>query len=277
MIRREAHGQFVLITQHDHALLAGRLARRFGNARFARPQPAEPTLRGIDLHDSGWPLHDQAPTLNARHLPLDVFETPRDIGLKVWTASVERAAAENLYSGLLVSLHVLSLSQLLADLHRSPRDQFEINKFQHREIERQEEFRRELGLPTDLPLKMGLAEPRIDPREDELTFNFRLLQAMDRVSLALCCTNEPFDQIKNLPPQPGEPGLAVKLQKDGPTGLIVEPWIFDSPQLAESIICRRLPATPLADDVALAAAYAAAPEETLFFTLREQNSRAAAR
>ena len=63
MIRRRAGNEFWLFTQHDHALLSGQLAAEFGNAAFAPPDPREPVLHGIWLHDSGWPLHDDAPTL----------------------------------------------------------------------------------------------------------------------------------------------------------------------------------------------------------------------
>ena len=103
------------------------------------------------LHDCGWPLHDDEPTLNRDGKPLDVFETTREIALQVWTASVERAAAADRYAGLLVSLHVLSLSvfassqtQLRAREVRPERaggTKFAVSKFQHREIERQEDLR----------------------------------------------------------------------------------------------------------------------------------------
>src|SRR5918996_3103727 len=98
MIRRDADGEFLLIAQHDHALVAGVLAEHFGNQRFAQPEPRDATIRGVSLHDSGWPLHDDEPTINPRGLPSDVFETTRPVALKVWTASADRAAAEDPYA-----------------------------------------------------------------------------------------------------------------------------------------------------------------------------------
>src|SRR5215207_5051766 len=99
MIRRKHGSDFLLITQHDHALVAGQLAEVFGNDHFAAPLPREQTLAGVNLHDCGWPLHDDQPTLNPDGLPLDVFETPRDIGFRVWTASVERTIEMDAYGG----------------------------------------------------------------------------------------------------------------------------------------------------------------------------------
>src|SRR5215207_9949665 len=109
MIRRRVENEFWLITQHDHALLSGELAKHVGNKLF--DPPSESAIKGISLHDCGWPVHDDQPTLNSKHLPIDVFESTPEIGLKVWQAGSERAAAAgDDYAGLLVSLHVLSLS-----------------------------------------------------------------------------------------------------------------------------------------------------------------------
>lgn len=275
MIRRreDSTGSFALIAQHDHALLSGKLAEQLDFRLLARPEPYEPVMLGIALHDSGWPLHDEHPTLDARGLPLDVFETPSEIGLKVWTASADRAAEVHPYAGLLVSLHVLSLSQLLASQPTSPRDNFEINKFHHREIERQETLRRALGLRTDLPSKLGLAAKHVDAREDALRFHFHLLQAMDRVSLALCCTNEPFNRIAKLPFAPGGEDRSIAFD-DGPAGaLSLDPWLFDADELREQVPFRRIAARSYADDEDLRAAFAAAPLETLTFTLSRSQDR----
>jgi hypothetical protein len=272
MIRRETPGHFLLITQHDHALLSGRLAEKIGNEFLSRPEPWDQVVQGITLHDSGWPLHDDSPTLNRAGLPLDVFETPREIGLQVWRESVEHAAAAHPYAGLLVSLHVLALSQLMSNMRPSPRDRFEINKFQHYEIERQEALRVKLGMRTDLPLDMGIARAGIDPVEDHLCFNFRLLQAMDRVSLALCCTNEPFHEINRMPRAPGGQPWTVALIKHGAAELNVEPWLFDCDSFQVEIGARRLPHHSFASITEFQDLYRQAAIETLTFQLHRKNT-----
>jgi hypothetical protein len=152
MIRRQVGDEFWLIKQNDHAIISGQLAQAVGNVRF--DAPALRAVRAIELHDCGWPTHDENPTLNTRRQPLDVFETPRRIGLSVWTESSNRAAAEDAYAGLLVSLHSLSLSILATTMTpfaherfdpNDPRGRFEVNQFQHRQIELQEELRGRLG------------------------------------------------------------------------------------------------------------------------------------
>jgi hypothetical protein len=271
MIRREEGESFLLIAQHDHALLAGEMAERFGNDAFARPVPYAETIQGIRLHDCGWPRHDEAPTLNKDRRPLDVFETPREIALKVWAASADRAAAEHAYAGLLTSLHVLSLSVFAStqtdfehekfDMDNAP-DKFAVTKFQHHEIERQQLLRQKLGLRTDKPLHHGMTREIGQKTEDQLTFNFRLLQAMDTLSLAVCCTKPPAHETHDLYPAPGKTPLRLKLGRRG-NDLMVSPWPFADNDVELKIPATRVPKRAYVDDEELRRTFAAAPAELI--------------
>ncbi len=143
MIRHRRGDEFFLVTQHDHAL-AGRFARHLGNATFEPPSPLQPVMDGIALHDCGWPLHDDRPTLNDRGEPLHVLESPMSIATRVWGESARRVAAHDPYAGLLVSLHVMGLSFIAMRDDDQPHERaraaevFELNKFQHRQVELQE-------------------------------------------------------------------------------------------------------------------------------------------
>jgi hypothetical protein len=268
MIRREQAGSTLLIAQHDHALLAGRLAGQFGNDRFPRPEPFEATVRGVMLHDSGWPLHDDNPTLNDFGLPLDVFEAPRSIALAVWAAGADRAAQADPYAGLLTSLHVLALSVYAVTLSwnqpgkYSAQDLFAVNKFQHREVERQESLRRQLGMRTDRPLEYGLSREEGDAAEDQLKANLRLLQAMDQISLAVCCTAPPMPQTLDVAKISGGRPLSFCLLRSG-DDLSVGPWPFAGDEIALQVPARRLPAGPFASQASFQAAYASAVVEML--------------
>jgi hypothetical protein len=272
MIRREMGSEFGLIRQDDHAALSGQLARHFGNVKFARPVPFESVITAVHAHDGGWPLHDDLPTLNNKQQPLDVFETPLSIALKVWTASAERALALDPYAGLLVSLHVLSLSgQAGTSLQKMDAfnlaQRFELNKFQHREVERQEALRRQLGLRTDLPLNLGLPGRHASERDDVLLFNFRLLQAMDLLSLSLCCTTLPASKSHDLFLSPGGKPVHLSITRPSPFALIVDPWPFDIAALDMEIPVRKIPAREYHDDPDLQKALAWAPVDQLALVL----------
>jgi len=284
MIRRQMGSHWLLITQHDHARLAGQLAARIGNHFFDRPQgnngPNQSFIDGVTLHDSGWPLHDDQPTLNRAGEPLDVFETTPAIGLKVWSESVQRAAAASDRAGLLVSLHSLALSiDATTDGQRkhekfdltSPASRFEINKFQHRQVELQESLRKRLGLGTDLPLNQGLALSSDLPAEQEIVFQFRLLQAMDALSLAICRTKPPALQIRPVLARPGGRPLSLRLRRSNDQILDVSPWPFDVEQIQVEVPFRRLAAEPFSPDAigekTFREAYGLAQEERFTATI----------
>lgn len=269
MIRHRHGDQFFLVTQDDHARLAGALASRVGNSTFARPEPFEQVVAGVRLHDSGWPLHDDCPTLNAQKLPLHVFESPVEVSTAVWSESVRRAAAAGDYCGLLVSLHVMALSSIAQSHHAGPdkrlthaRELFELNKFQQNQIEAQENFRARLGLRTDLPLQYGLAPRSTSAAEDLLLCNYNLLKAMDRVSLALLCSEPLFETIDGVFPRPGEQPIELRLRHVGEWTLRMDPWPFDVPRIDLLVPCRRVPARPYQNIDEFREVYAASPVES---------------
>lgn len=269
MIRHRHGDDFYLFTQHDHALLSGRLAEQIAGSIIARPSPS--AIKGIALHDCGWPLHDDEPTLNSRGEPLHVFETPPEIATRVWKASTLRAANIDPYSGLLVSLHVLHLSLMAHASPPSPGDVFELNKFQHAQIELQERLRPQVGLRIDRPLTHGLAPPGSGPAEDELLFHFRLLRAMDALSLALLCSEPLSITMEGLMSQSG--GNAVDFSLTRPSEFTVEldPWPFMPGPHEHQVRFHRVPARRFSDETDLRDAYATAPTETA--TVRVQMAK----
>ncbi len=270
MIRRKMGDRFFLIAQHEHAMLSGRLAEKFGNARFAPPNPSADTIAAASLHDCGWPEHDDHPTLNHRHQPTDVFESPLSISLAMWSAGPDRAADRLPYTQLLISLHVLGLSAYASSKPRTHQELFELNRFQHRECERQEELRRKLGLSVTTPLYLGLAMKDHSPPELQLKRNHYIIQAMDRISLALCCDQVPAAQVENMVPRPGEAAITLSLTRADDTTLIVDPWPFDAPSLSVSVPYRAVAARAYANERELQAAYDAAAVEQLALTVKSR-------
>jgi len=266
MIRHRHGDSFFLVTQDEHAKLSGALAARVGNDRFAIPSPYEDVVRGISMHDSGWPLHDDSPTLDPQGLPLHVFESPVEVSTMVWTESVRRASQAGDYCGLLVSLHVLALSSIAQSHFMAPdkrlthaREVFELNKFQQNQIEAQEGFRNRLHMRTDLPLQHGLAPRGIGPAEDLLLCNYNLLKAMDRVSLAMLCSEPLFETIEGVYPRPGVEPIDLHLRNLGEWTLRIDPWPFDVPRIELQVPYRQVPAHAYATVEDFRAVYAKSP------------------
>jgi hypothetical protein len=270
MIRRDAQTHFLLITQHDHALLSGELARRLGNYDFAPPSPYQSVVEAIAHHDCGWPLHDEHPTLNPAGLPLHVFEAPVSLATQVWSASVAGAMNLGDYQGLLVSLHTFALSSIFLANAKNPSrpDLFEMNKFQHRQSEIQEDLRQRLGLRTEVALQLGLPKAGVSPADDQLIFNFRLLTAMDRISLALCCGKHLFPTMDDVHTHPGKPTTKITVQMPDPATMTLDPWPFDQPALAFEVPARRITKQPFATIDEFHKVYRDTPAEPLALEVR---------
>lgn len=275
MIRHRLGDEFVLITQHDHAQLSGRLAERIGNTLFAPPTPFQETVDGIALHDCGWPLHDDRPTLNAQGQPLHVLESPMAVAVPVWSESVRCASEKHPYAGLLVSLHVLALSALAQsrdqtphERYKDPRDLFELNKFQHKQVEQQARLRAALDLRTDIPLHLGLSSPGTGAREDLLLFGYHLLKAMDRISLDVCSGEDLFQTVEEVYPRPGAEPVTLRIGHPGHFELTVGPWPFDTQALSFDVPARRVPAQKY-EEAEFRRAYAGAAVEPVRILVRQ--------
>jgi hypothetical protein len=279
MIRRRVGEEFWLIPQHDHALLSGELARQFGNEQYAIPTPSEETIEGISLHDCGWPIHDDQPMLNSQGFPIDVFESTPEIGLRVWTESSKRAVAKNPYTGLLVSLHGLSLSGMAVSQAfgnekfdpKNPRVRFEVNKFQHAQLELQEKLRKQLGLRLDIPMHLGLAGNSTDSTEQNLIYNFRLLQAMDKLSLCICCSKPPFTKIEPITNRPGGTATWLRIERPEPQTIFVSPWPFKVNRIEVAFPFRRLPVIQFESTEAFQETYLQAKVESFSCSIERQN------
>jgi hypothetical protein len=268
MIRRRDERGLLLIRQVEHAALSAKLAAAVGNERFASPLPRGEVLRAVELHDAGWPMHDDAPTLNQRAQPTDAFEMPLDLSLRIWSASTEVATAANPYTGLLVSLHGLGLSQRAhPEPIQSRTDAFALIKFQHAQIEIQETLRRQLGMNIDIPLRDGMAETGGREEEDLLRHNFHLLEFADQLSLNLCFDQGRFPNL-SLIAHAGEAATQLTVWRRQAGCFVLDPWPLAGQDLQVTAMAVRLPDRKFADEQELRAALAAAERVPLSMTVQ---------
>lgn len=122
MLKTRRGDEIWLVTQPDHAALAGLLAAHWGNAEFARPgafaaSPDEARLRrevvlAVAEHDNGWWEWEADPELSVEDgLPQGLGEVLRDpiSGMQRWRLGVPRLAARHPYASLLIGDHAPAL------------------------------------------------------------------------------------------------------------------------------------------------------------------------
>ncbi len=277
MIRRDEGRDWLLITQADHAAVAARLAGHVGGRRFAPLGAArEAVVTAAARHGDGWREADDAdpPPVDGRGRPLDAADAPGSAALAAWAASADAAADPAAphapYAGLLVSLYALAQSVRSDRLFNlaDPHQLFALNKFQHREVERQGQLRRAVGLPLDVPLHHGVADPGTSAADDRLAYHFRLLQVVTTASLCACRGLPGGVELDGVMPAPAAAGRRLRVGCDRAGEVRLSPWPFDVGRLELTIRGRRLPTRPTATVEAYRAAWAAADVVTVPITVR---------
>jgi hypothetical protein len=97
----------LLITQPDHAALAGRVMREWTRDGWPPSPRREDILRAIAEHDNGWHEVDRFPVVSeADGRILDFVHAPDEIRQGVWPRGVERLA-DTPYTAALVAQHAV--------------------------------------------------------------------------------------------------------------------------------------------------------------------------
>ena len=111
MIRRDepadgAPSHWALISQVEHARLAGRLAEPWVDGPFAPLWPRDELLWAIEHHDDGWRQWEACPGVDSRTgRPRNFTEMPAAEALAIWRHSVDAAAAAFPLAGYVVAGH----------------------------------------------------------------------------------------------------------------------------------------------------------------------------
>src|SRR5438270_3934775 len=102
----------LLVTQPDHAHLAGELLSLWRAGGLPEHPRREDLLFAAREHDNGWREADAAPRWDAgRGRPHDFTSLPQAERIEIWERGVCRFAAERPYASLLIARHALNLFQ----------------------------------------------------------------------------------------------------------------------------------------------------------------------
>jgi hypothetical protein len=175
VIVRETPDSFVLVKQHDHALVAGEFARRWAE----RPRPLEGTLYAIAHHDVAWQGPDARVRWNEETgRPYSFVDYPPERKVRAYAEGLDWIEERDPYAACLCSMHYETLLRRFGGSEAEAR-------FVEVEARRQQRLR--AGMPGE----------ELENLED----NIGLLRLCDGVSLFVCL-NEPGDD-EDPPPYPG--------------------------------------------------------------------------
>lgn len=257
IVRYEADGSVVMITQNDHALLSGLFAAHWGNADFARPRPYLSAVRAALFHDKGWiryeacPIYDPASgkTPNFRDVP----NTPEQLAAFEWAGDWLSEIDD--YAGLLIRKHRTGLWQGRYGAIAHPAM-----------LQRGAPKPEIASLIARSEQKQAAQASNVDPLE--LKTNYNLLQVWDLLSLYICTSETPKADV--IDPVPTDyatgSGVPMTLAPLAPDTIALDPYPFDTASLTANVIHRRLPARPFADQAAFQAAYFATAPQIATFT-----------
>ncbi|MWV65724.1 DUF3891 family protein [Halorubrum sp. JWXQ-INN 858] len=275
------------VTQSDHAALAGRLAEQWGGAGFAPPEPTAAVRLAVHAHDDGWWTHDRRPRLRADGSPQDFHELPPSRWTRLYRRGIDGVARTDRYAGLLVSVHGSGLRRRRYGLSPSwgetPRS---FRGFVEREERRQRSLATALRAdpdddrltPADVAVLTALHDDGRAPAdlaaESRLWRNYRLLSALDALSLRICATAGTEDTlpepitVDRVPTEPGNDDATLTAAPVGPGAYRIDPYPFRDVPVTVNVPARTVEETTFPDEETLLARYYGSDVAELAVTLR---------
>lgn len=266
MIIQEQGDQLILIRQTDHAVLSGFLARALGNKNFSRPEPFESFCLAAAEHDNGWSEWELFPQIDLKtFLPYNFMSIPTEEHIALYQRGIERVVRADRYAGLLVSMHCAGLY----DRTRATIPGFSAKYVKSNEAQPVSDFLQRLRL-QQLRLKVDLrADAILKEYADEaaLQANLQRLEALDRLSLYFCMAPMDDSTIDAVPVNTSGGEADWNLQPAGNNFVTLNPYPFQKDPLRISILARRVPKRPYADEAEFRKILAQAPYFAMYYVL----------
>lgn len=217
----------LLITQPDHAALAGRIMRGWKHRDFERHPRRASVLLAITEHDNGWREVDTAPVLDDAGRMLDFVNVPAETRRAIWPRGVARLSADP-WAAALVAEHAVHVYRHYRGDHEWA--QFFIDL----EALRDSLFRLKADTTTGLTL-------------DDLLADYFFVRMGDLLSLTFC---------NAWTEAPDELGYDIRCEGDL---LTVAPDPFEGAELPMQVAARQLPNGEFGSPADAARAFNSAP------------------
>jgi hypothetical protein len=243
MLIRHIAGELVIVRQTDHMAQAARVAAQWGNEQFPAPAHREETLRAAGLHDNGWRIWEDEPTLLPEtRRPRNLTEMERRVHAAFYAAGVERAVAIDPYTGLLVNLHATALYTGVEgwDADIVPPLADDLSDVQRDFIKDQVALQRRLRAQLATSSRFAKA---VEP--EHLWPAYLRLRAWDNLSLFLVYHQDAEKPLDHIPTIDGETTLTLR-RIDGLTSTAT-PWPFSTDVADVPVVVARVPDRPYED------------------------------
>jgi hypothetical protein len=189
----------------------------------------------------------------------------------LYQRGIERVVRADRYAGLLVSMHCAGLY----DRTRATMPGFSAKYVKSNEAHLVSDFLQRLRL-QQLRLKVDLrADPVLTAYADDhaLQTNLQRLEALDRLSLYFCLAPLDGSTIDAVPVNGNGSEADWDLQPAGTSFVTLQPYPFQKDPLEISILARRVPKRPYADQNEFHKILAQAPYFAITFTLSGDGAR----
>lgn len=164
MIVVPEESRLLVVSQHDHALLAREVLSLWRADGLPEHPRRDELLFAAREHDNGWREADSAPRVDpATGRPHDFTTVPPDVRIEIWLRGAARYAGRRPRAALLITRHALAL---------------------HRDRRGEEPWEEELFAPLDERYEELLEETGAD--EEAVEADYRFLELADALSLAAC-------------------------------------------------------------------------------------------
>lgn len=271
VILQQQSDPMIVIRQTDHAFLCGFFAREWGNSTFTRPEPFSSFCLAAAEHDNGWQEWELAPGVDQKtFMPYSFMTVPTEEHIALYQRGIERVVKVDLYAGLLVSIHCLSLY----DRSRATMPGFSAKYVKAPEQHLTNDFVQRLRL-QQLRLKVDLRNnPGTNAFVDDnlIQLNAQRLEALDRLSLYFCLGAAEDSSIEGVPVNDGGSETDWELRPGSGNQFTLYPYPFRRDPLEFAILARRIPKKRYVDEAEVQSVLAAAPFFNIPFVLRSRSA-----
>lgn len=271
MIVQQQSDPMIVIRQTDHAVLSGFFAREWGNTTFKRPEPFDSFCLAATEHDNGWKEWELAPGVDSKtFVPYSFMTVPTEEHISLYQRGIERIVKVDLYAGLLVCAHCMSLY----DRSRATIPGYSAKYVKAPEQHLANDFVQRLRL-QQLRLKVDLRNnPAMKPFVDDnlIKANSQRLEVLDRLSLYFCLGSAEDSSIDGVPVNDSGNETDWQLRPASGNQFTLYPYPFRRDPLEFAILARRIPKRRYVDEGELQAVLAAAPFFNIPFTLRSRSA-----